>query len=772
MDVATYFKHSMPVLRVDAQFTVIEAALKGYMKWRASSTQQSLPDYEQQRAALERDLESWCTKLLEMKFEDPLIRKRVLQLLVAFSTTALDKNPGFMLKVLEHILMTWPSPQPEHRAFNEAIKDFQSESMVELQRLASKVPDHLLAVYDQIEAKVNDMISSGTLDEKRQIAYQSFLFIIIHRASNIDPSKQVERLQQFIKPVTSSWQNQELKNALSSYSGFCELMALDKAKRYLMSHRVHEVKEWGSCELDAEGLALQAELEERQKMLPLRPTKSFLSFSVEKLEKTSTPFQVSYQLWNDSFPLILPDLLQFLSHAHASHNPDNWTELPNEMKSVVGNVLSDRFWQAGISEGSKDEFYARVMDKKNTLEGLASTIRGTVRFVRETCYAIIYCMSRLEMQFYGFSELPGPLAQALFQNSFHLSAHQQINLLNLVRYLVDDCPLEQREHFLPPLLAACFQQMDAKINAEWENLERQQAIQAAADALTEEMKSESILRQVTYTAVIMVADFLDPTKRNPAPLRSQNGQEHARKYPSLRKFCLMQSTVVEPLLLFCTHAIRMRDTRCCSIILRVFRSIVPDFTVAEPLSPKSLPQDGAEAAPSNRDPYLDTTPVSAEAATAIREYIASDVLRACITSFHEPYFVDLQKDLASLIAAIVVYYSPVTSTPRDILMSLPNIRQADLDRLNDFVAKPASHTRQQRALVLDLLKDLKGVSIAEMGKLPKNSGFGHSKRSNRSKMAQEFMTPASESRTRGGGVTDRGRATPDALEGVAGLFEG
>lgn len=201
-----------------------------------------------------------------MKFEDPLIRKRVLQLLVAFSTTALDKNPGFMLKVLEHILMTWPAPQPEHRAFNEAIKDFQSESMVELQRLASKVPDHLLAVYDQIEAKVNDMISSGTLDEKRQIAYQSFLFIIIHRASNIDPAKQVERLQQFIKPVTSAWQNQELKNALSSYSGFCELMALDKAKRYLMSHRVHEVKEWGSCELDAEGLALQAELEERQKV--------------------------------------------------------------------------------------------------------------------------------------------------------------------------------------------------------------------------------------------------------------------------------------------------------------------------------------------------------------------------------------------------------------------------------------------------------------------------------------------------------------------------
>lgn len=37
MRIATnYSKHSMPVLRVDAQFTVIEAALKGYVKWRSN----------------------------------------------------------------------------------------------------------------------------------------------------------------------------------------------------------------------------------------------------------------------------------------------------------------------------------------------------------------------------------------------------------------------------------------------------------------------------------------------------------------------------------------------------------------------------------------------------------------------------------------------------------------------------------------------------------------------------------------------------------------
>lgn len=449
-----------------------------------------------------------------MNFEDPMIRKRILQILVALSTSALDKKPNFMLKVLEHILMTWPAPRPEHRAFNDAIKDVQSESMFELQRLASKVPDHLIAVYDQVESRVNDMVASGSLDEKRQIAYQTFLFIIVHRASNVDPALKMERLRKFIDPIKAQWQNPETKRALSSYSGFCELMALDKAKNYLKSHNAHQVADWGSYELDAEGLALQAELEERQRLLPLRSTKSFLSYSVEKQEKSSQSFQANYSLWGESFPMILPELLQFLNHAHATHNPENWVEFPVEMRSVVKQVLSDRFWQAGISEGSKDEFYARVTDKKNTLEGLASSIRGSIRFVRETCYATIYCMSRLEIYFYGFSELPDPLARALFENGIYLSAHQQINLLNLTRYLVDDCPLQQREQFLPPLLAACFHQMDAKINSEWKQLAERQSIAASAGDLTEEMKSESILRQVSHTAVIMVADFLDPTKKS------------------------------------------------------------------------------------------------------------------------------------------------------------------------------------------------------------------------------------------------------------------
>lgn len=115
---------------------------------------------------MEGILEAWCDKLLQMNFDvrlepvkraqrlglwlmehtlqNPMIRKRMLQLLVFFSTTALHKNKDFMLKVLEHILMTWPALEPEYRAFNDAVKDLQGESMIELQRLAVEMPDHLL----------------------------------------------------------------------------------------------------------------------------------------------------------------------------------------------------------------------------------------------------------------------------------------------------------------------------------------------------------------------------------------------------------------------------------------------------------------------------------------------------------------------------------------------------------------------------------------------------------------------------------------------------
>jgi exportin-5 len=76
----------------------------------------------------------------------------------------------------------------------------------------------------------------------------------------------IPRLREFIDPVKSQWQDGRIQSSLGSYPGFCELLGLDKAQAYLAKHRAHEIRDWGSCPLDAEGLAIQAELEERLKV--------------------------------------------------------------------------------------------------------------------------------------------------------------------------------------------------------------------------------------------------------------------------------------------------------------------------------------------------------------------------------------------------------------------------------------------------------------------------------------------------------------------------
>lgn len=173
----------------------------------------------------------------------------------------------------------------------------------------------------------------------------------------------------------------------------------------------------------------------------------------------------------------------------------------------------------------------------------------------------------------------------------------------------------------------------------------------------------------------------------------------------------------------------MRDTRCCGVVLRVFRSIVPEFGRSSDASP-------------------------------IREFISSDVLKACITSLHEPYFVDLQKELAQLIASIMIYYCPLTDTPKQVLMTLPGIHEKSIDKCIDYVGRPAMQQRQQRAFVLDLLRDLKGVSISEQGRITKTAT---NVRKERSKMQMEFMKVEAEEPM-------KREASPN-LDGLANMFE-
>jgi exportin-5 len=424
-------------------------------------------------------------------------------------------------------------------------------------------------------------------------------------------------------------------------------------------------------------------------------------------------------------------------------------------------VLTDRFWQAGISTESRDDFFARVSGSKSTYEGFASTIRGTVRQIRESSYYILYSLTRFRDFFYGIADLPGPLSQALFSNASALSAHHLSVLLTVSTHLIEGCPPALRPSFLPLMIQGLFRELERKITSEWEAVGKQIAESSENDNLTDEMKTESILRQLTYSSVSLVAVLLDnrngkhisalsmtaTSARNTLRTSDQyNGSDYHLAYshknisispdhatelsrqdgphpnqPPMSDFILFTPSVLEPILLFSNATIRVRDTRSVVTTVRVLRSLIGRFREKSP----------------------------------IHDFICNDILKNAITSLHEPYFVDCQKELASLIAAIIHLDDEM---PRTILLSLPGMGDVNrIDRrLTKLHAASRNDDRLQRSIVLDLLSSVRGVSIHEQGRIER------AKPKKKSAFQDQYMSvDAAPQIVRGG--------SPE-LAGVAGMF--
>jgi hypothetical protein len=74
--------------------------------------------------------------------KDPILKQRIIKLIVDISSRALDKNPSFSLKVLEHILMTRLPDLVEYPTYSEAVKELHGLASHELRRLAMRYADY------------------------------------------------------------------------------------------------------------------------------------------------------------------------------------------------------------------------------------------------------------------------------------------------------------------------------------------------------------------------------------------------------------------------------------------------------------------------------------------------------------------------------------------------------------------------------------------------------------------------------------------------------
>ena len=186
------------------------------------------------------------------------------------------------------------------------------------------------------------------------------------------------------------------------------------------------------------------------------------------------------------------------------------------------------------------------------------------------------------------------------------------------------------------------------------------------------------------------------------------------------RFVVSHSEILEPLLVFAKSALRFRDTRSVGTIVRLLRvNVLPAF----------------------RD------------ASNVHTYVCHDMLQAAIISLHEPYFVDAQKDLATLIAQMIQFDDLI---PRNVILQLPGMgdQQQKVEHAIRQI-KTSPNDRQARAWVLELLKDVRGVGIHEMGRMERAP--------TKKKAKQEYMAMDAADQIQRGGSP--------ALEGVADMFQ-
>ena len=500
-------KISLEALKVDAALSVVDAALKGFTRRKKPKD-----DVTENVRFIEDRLEGWCIGLMERRIEDPSVTHRIVQTVAAFANELSHHGRQFKIRIIDFLTTFTSDLRPDLIQYNEAVQEVRVSSIQSVQRLAIKQPDRMIAMYDYIEQRLNQLCENHELGQSEKHRCSAILFSLILRASSVNETERQQRLQAFLEPLSRQWQDGHLSKSLHSFQGFCDMLGMGSLQPYLSARNVHQINDWAGQPLDSEGEALRNHLQTAVEQLPLQATKTFLDVSVDFHGLDVRSHGCASSLWSNLLPIVLPNLLQLIDHAHAFHDPTKWTGLPPEMRHVVTRLLTDRFWQVGISTGSRDDFYAKINESRKSLEGLASTVRASLRKIRETSYRVLYYMAQLGSGFYGHDDLAGPLAKALFGNSYALSVHQTAILVNIMPTVIINCPSEHRSHFVPPLMIAMFSELDRKVTAEWATIEERKQTSAPDMDLTGEMKDESILRQLTYSSVSIVADFLDPQR--------------------------------------------------------------------------------------------------------------------------------------------------------------------------------------------------------------------------------------------------------------------
>lgn len=651
-----------------SQFMVVESALRGVSRWTVWYT---APDKEEIGRNLTLVVEDWGQKIIGMNLKDPDLLRKMVQCLVQFAPVLKDSK--LMFAVLERVLTTCTTEYPEEFNQNdetrELLKQLRSGCGTELNRLAYMIPESLMQIYDDLERVIGEIINSGKLSDHEIVSFKSFLLVVSQR-SNV--SNKQERFANIVDPVLSSWSDEATMKGLTELQWFMERVGIVKIAEYFRSRGVTANTDLLKTDMDDTGRQLKTELNQQwSQLFPIRATRIFIQYTIEKLDHSSQEYKDLLQLWKPRIQPILPHILQLIAQIQSYHNPENWRDLPAEVQSFVRYSCQERFWQVGISTKTKDEFLDESVKAMHTLRDFADSVGHVIRYTREYSFLTLGSITQLEETMYEIPGMAENLWNALARDSAGVTSHSWRHMISLVlRNVVKNCPIHLVKPFMTEFLPSVLQKLDEVLLERW-NRVYQKGIQLEGgeddESLSEEMMEEHLLRQLTAVVDRFLIDLVGQLGNKQQGTTTEAKQQQSAE---LRETVLGTREILGPFLTICTHIITFKDVRCSFNCCLILRNILPHILL--------------------KDNEVDC-------------FLCDNLTKTCLQILNDPYFADVHNEAGYILTTLYTILRSKTQRPLETLSQLlPNVTSQEFEDFENRLSNPKS-LRQQRGVFLEFL---------------------------------------------------------------------
>ena len=575
---------SEPYMSALSQFMIIECFINGCIRWKIWYPDGD--DYAEKLDGILGKLQVLSNQLIALNIRMPLLLKKQIQNFALFLTMLKDDVLFTLLeKIITSATMDYPNIDLEDRSDEaDSVRDLRYACGIELNRMALLMPESLKGIYSEIESVVTKIIPNLSYHEK--ISFKSFLLTIILKSS-LD--RKEERFASIVDPELMAWSDKSTVVGLSDLPWFMERLGIVKIADYFQKRGIDENSDLLTIAIDEEGKQLKSELTKHwQSLFPVRATRMFIHYSMQSVKKDEELIMLQ-NLWKPRIVPILPYIVRLLYQLQSYHDPDNWKDLPIIVQSFVKYSTVERFWEAGASNKSKDEFIDEHMKAMQTLRDFADSVGHIVRYTREYALLVISAISSLGSVFFGEDDAPQLLIDSIAiykpdtnEISPGVSTHGWKHIMNVaIRPILKNCPEECASKFMAGFLPKLFETLDIILTKKWStHMDAEMEVTTAPDDddMTEEILEENLLRQFT---TVVVRIMIDCVGQSGTSSQSSKGKFNSHQL-KMRKIIFNDVNILAPFLKLLNRLISVKDSKCSFNAILVMKSCLADVLIQNP----------------------------------------------------------------------------------------------------------------------------------------------------------------------------------------------